>query len=374
MPATIAVYGATGYTGRQVAREFLSRGAEVLLSGRSRPKLEALADELGGQVKLRPAALDDGHSLRALAAESDAVVNCAGPFFETAEPVGSAAIAARTHYVDVSAEQHGATWAFGAGDREARKAGVAVLPSAAFDSVPADLLAALAVGDGAAPEEIVVAYRITNWRPNVATLAARLEGMRREWFDWDGELRAHRRWPETTWFDFPEPVGRRRVGIYPTPDVFTIPRHTGARRVRTYLTTSTLTQEPAGRFLPVVANTAARLMRTRARPLVERMFAASWKWEREKEQDPTKFDVVVKGSGPDGERRASLRGRGIYDLTAPIVADATLRLLADGPPHPGALAPAELLEPRSFLDALAPHGLSYELPAASTKPAAGAAA
>src|SRR5437867_2368860 len=106
MPA-IAVYGATGYTGRRVAREFRDRGTQLLLSGRDRTKLERLAEELGGDIEIRPAALDDARSLGALAEEVDAVVNCAGPFYETGEPVGSAAIAARTHYLDVSAEQHG---------------------------------------------------------------------------------------------------------------------------------------------------------------------------------------------------------------------------------------------------------------------------
>jgi short subunit dehydrogenase-like uncharacterized protein len=39
----IAVYGATGYTGRLVAAELRRRGAEFVLSGRNPAKLEILA-------------------------------------------------------------------------------------------------------------------------------------------------------------------------------------------------------------------------------------------------------------------------------------------------------------------------------------------
>ena len=44
----IAVYGATGYTGRLVAAELRRRGAEFVLAGRNRAKLEILAEDLGG--------------------------------------------------------------------------------------------------------------------------------------------------------------------------------------------------------------------------------------------------------------------------------------------------------------------------------------
>jgi short subunit dehydrogenase-like uncharacterized protein len=41
----VAVYGATGYTGRLVAAELLRRGAEAVLVGRNPAKLEIVAFE-----------------------------------------------------------------------------------------------------------------------------------------------------------------------------------------------------------------------------------------------------------------------------------------------------------------------------------------
>ena len=55
----IALYGATGYTGRLVAAELAATKADFVLSGRNRGKLESLAEELDGNVAVRAAALDD---------------------------------------------------------------------------------------------------------------------------------------------------------------------------------------------------------------------------------------------------------------------------------------------------------------------------
>ena len=101
----IAVYGATGYTGRLVAGELRRRGAEVVLAGRSRAKLEILAEDLGGQIAIRDASLDDPSALRELLEPCAAVIACAGPFRLHGEPVLAAAVDARTHYLDTTGEQ-----------------------------------------------------------------------------------------------------------------------------------------------------------------------------------------------------------------------------------------------------------------------------
>src|SRR5918992_1611362 len=87
----IAVYGATGYTGRLVAAELRRRGADFLLAGRSASKLEIVAEDIGG-APTRAAALDDPAALRDLLAECAAVIACAGPFRLHGKPVVRAAI------------------------------------------------------------------------------------------------------------------------------------------------------------------------------------------------------------------------------------------------------------------------------------------
>jgi short subunit dehydrogenase-like uncharacterized protein len=361
----ITIYGATGYTGRQIARTLLEAGRGVRLAGRTRDTLEELASELGSP-EVRVASLEDDRALKALAEESSVMVNCAGPFVRTAQPVAEAAIAGRAHYVDISAEQLGTAWFYRDGDRPARAAGIALLPSFAFYPAPADVLAALiCVGLGEI-ETVEVTYWISGWQPSVSTAEARLAGIRNEWLEHDdGAPRSRRRWPATRLFDFPAPIGRQRIAIYPTPDVLTIPRHTGARRVTTWQSAATLAPGPLGRFVPAVTNTASTLMRTSARGLVERVLTAGWQTSRpgEKTSDPTRFLVVVDAHGQLGQRRAWLRGEGIYDITSPIAVEAILRA-ADGRLRgTGTLAPAQVLDPMALLEKLTEHGASYELPA-----------
>src|SRR5688572_29912737 len=95
----IAVYGATGYTGKLIAAELAAAGAKFVLSGRNEAKLIALAEEVGGRPDVRVATLDDPIALRAALDDCAAVINCAGPFTLYGEPVLEAAVDTATHYL-----------------------------------------------------------------------------------------------------------------------------------------------------------------------------------------------------------------------------------------------------------------------------------
>src|SRR5262245_20356685 len=138
----IAVYGATGYTGKLVAAELRDAKADFVLSGRNRDKLLALAEELGGDVEVRPAALSEPE-LRRLLEGCAAVIDCAGPFTLHGEPVLKAAVDTGTHYVDTTGEQPYMKMAFDRYGPPAESAGVAVVPGMGFDYVPGDMIAAL---------------------------------------------------------------------------------------------------------------------------------------------------------------------------------------------------------------------------------------
>ncbi|OBC03442.1 hypothetical protein A5784_14590 [Mycobacterium sp. 852013-50091_SCH5140682] len=351
----IAVCGATGYTGRQIAQTLAERGYPVMLAGRTRAGLETLADQLGGQVRVHVAALDDRKALAALAARASVIVNCVGPFVNSCRPIAEAAIAGQAHYVDISAEQRGSRWCYQDGDALARSGQVALLPSFGFYSVLADLLVERACAGLGPIAEVEVAYWIDDWRPIGASLVSRFEAMGQEWFEHDrGVPRSRRRFPRTSFFDFPPPIGRRRVGLYPVAEVFTIPWHIDVDRLTTRLTTSTLGPAPLGRFLPAIANTAGALMRTPARPLIERGVAAMWRGSASgiAEGDPTRFMVAVHARGKTGTARGWIRGRGIYDITAPITAEAATRASQQNFTSTGTLAPSQVLDLDHLLGAL----------------------
>ena len=144
-PPTIAVYGATGYTGTLVAAELARRGVPMILAGRDALKLDAAAAAAraaGGEVAgVRPASIDDPEALIGALDGAAAVINAAGPFIRTGAPVLRAAIAAGTHYVDTTGEQPWIRDTFDVFDaRPRRSAGVAAVAGMGFDYLPGDLL------------------------------------------------------------------------------------------------------------------------------------------------------------------------------------------------------------------------------------------
>src|SRR5215203_3729725 len=102
----VLVYGAAGHTGRFVVDELLRRGLTPVLAGRSAERLAAVAPR-HARLDHRVVGLDDPDLLRRTIAGAGAgvVVNCAGPFLDTAVPLARAAVKAGVHYLDVTAEQ-----------------------------------------------------------------------------------------------------------------------------------------------------------------------------------------------------------------------------------------------------------------------------
>jgi short subunit dehydrogenase-like uncharacterized protein len=102
---TVGVVGAYGATGRIVTEQLLALShARLLIAGRDRAKLDALAAELGERVEVLPCDVFDNSELAALSRRVDVVVNCAGPFSRVLERVAAAAYEAGIHYVDPGGE------------------------------------------------------------------------------------------------------------------------------------------------------------------------------------------------------------------------------------------------------------------------------
>ncbi|MFF1611733.1 saccharopine dehydrogenase NADP-binding domain-containing protein [Amycolatopsis sp. NPDC058278] len=307
---SVLVYGAYGHTGRFVVAELQKRGYDTVLSGRDAAKLP------GG----RPASVDDPASLDRALDGVAAVINCAGPFAETALPVAEAAIRAGVPYVDVAAEIEANL------DTLALTADSAVVPAMAFFGGLADLLATAAMGDWTAADEVHVAYGLSGWRPTAGTLAAgrvsrerrdgkriRFAGGRLEYRD---DALPTREWP------FPEPLGPRPVfAEFSMADIVTIPRHLQVRDVISYMT------------VDAAQGLAAAGERDAAETFV--------------------VDVVVR-AGED-ERRVVARGEDIYAVSAPLAVEAVDRILTGRAKVKGVAPAGEMFDAAGFLRALAPH-------------------
>jgi len=129
------VYGAYGYTGELIVHEALDRGLEIVVAGRNGTKTRGLA--IRHDLESRVFAPEEARSnLEGV----DYVLNCAGPFVRTYEPIVDACLETGTTYLDVTGEL-AVFEALAERDREAEKAGVALLPGVGFEVVPTDCLA-----------------------------------------------------------------------------------------------------------------------------------------------------------------------------------------------------------------------------------------
>ena len=134
---SILIYGATGYTGSMIASHAKASGLDIVLGGRDETKLASLADTLG--VTCRVFQVEGDAAILALSGVH-VLLNCAGPFARTAEPLMRACIKAGVHYLDITAEIGVYRLAERLGG-DAEAAGVMLLPGVGWDVVPTDCLA-----------------------------------------------------------------------------------------------------------------------------------------------------------------------------------------------------------------------------------------
>jgi short subunit dehydrogenase-like uncharacterized protein len=156
----VAVLGASGHTGQFVVAELRRRGFAPIAIGRDAEKLAGLGWAEQG-IAVRLASLEEPASLDRALAGALAVINCAGPFLETAD----AALHARLHYFDVTAEQASAQASLRDFDAPARAAGVFVVPAVGFFGGLGDLLATRAMGDWNGADAIDIAIALDHSCP-----------------------------------------------------------------------------------------------------------------------------------------------------------------------------------------------------------------
>lgn len=133
------IYGATGYTGKLVARTAKALGMHPILAGRNEARLKSVAGQHG--FEFRAFDLEDTAALETALEEVDVVLHIAGPFSQTSRPMLEACLRTSTHYLDITGEID-VFEACAARDEAAKTAGIMVLPGVGFDVVPSDCLAA----------------------------------------------------------------------------------------------------------------------------------------------------------------------------------------------------------------------------------------
>ena len=349
----IAVYGASGFTGRLVVAELARRGISTVLAGRSLGRLREAAAQAGMPgAEARCASLDDA-VLPDSFADCAAVINCAGPFIASGEPVVRAAITAGCHYVDIAGEQLYLKRIFDWFATDAANAGVTVVPGVNDDGLPSSLIAHLAAGQVEPVQELVIALDLsrTGAAPSRGSLRSALAnlstfkdgGLCFDEGTWRPDIPARR--TSMTFPDEPQPVP---VVKFPLPGVVTIPRHVIASHVEG-VTKATLVEAFSQVTPELIDNVPDG-------PPAGSRSATIW-------------TIVADATGSDGRcARGVVSGHDTYGATALIAVEGARRLAA-GSAQAGVLAPAQAYDPADFLDFLAQHGISWSIEVGAAKAA-----
>lgn len=330
----IAVYGATGHTGRFVVEELLKRGFIPIAVARDAAALAQAAYSSPNVIR-RAGSVDDADSLQHAFNGARAVINCAGSFLDTADAVASAAVDLGIHYLDVTAEQPSAQSTLDRFDESARKAGVAVMPALGFFGGFADLLATVAVGEWTEVDEIDVMIGLDSWHP---TLGTRLTGERNTATRLVVEeaclVPVGAKPKEMTW-SFAEPLGEQLAFGVPFSEIVLISRHINTTRLHTYISANGLRD---------VRDT------TTPSPVIEASGRSAQRFA---------VEVVAKSAGQ--VRRVIGQGQDIYAFSAPLVCEIAARLVGSGSDYAGAHAPGAIFNALDVLKSLQPDHLKLEI-------------
>jgi saccharopine dehydrogenase-like NADP-dependent oxidoreductase len=329
----VTVFGAYGHTGRFVVAELRAQGWTPILSGRDQKRLESVSEAHDG-LEVRVADVNDRKSLEAAVSGSEAVINCAGPFLDTAAPIAEVAIRSGIHYLDIAAEQSAVLDLFERFDRPARAAGVVVAPALAFYGGLGDLMSTATMGDWDEADEINIAIALDSWKP---TRGTRLTGERNQGprhFFTKNKLERGDPPPGRNW-DFFAPFGEQPVTALALAETITISRHLRTPQIRMYLNLTPLADlRDPNTPEPTASDASGRSSQI--------------------------FVMDVRVRKRTAERMLVAHGRDIYAITAPIVVEAARRII-DGPVRrTGAVAAGEAFDAADFLASLAPAGLTID--------------
>jgi NAD(P)-dependent dehydrogenase (short-subunit alcohol dehydrogenase family) len=307
----IAVIGAAGHTGKFVVAELVRRAIPVIAIGRNE------------------ADLDDPASLDRALKDACAVINVAGPFLDTAQQVIEAALRARIHYFDVTAEQASALSTFDRYDEAARSRGIVVIPAAGFYRGLGDLLATAALADWTSADEVTISIALDRWWPTEGTRKTGRRNTVPRVVLSSGKLEQQRMPARTETHAFPEPFGMQKVVEVPLSETILIARHIATSDMHNFINEAPL-------------NDLGNPMTPPPAPSDDQGRSAQ----------VFLIEAVVRRS--HDSRRLVARGRDIYACTAPLVVEAAELLVGGNSAARGCFTLGQIFDATDFLKSLAP--------------------
>lgn len=148
------IYGANGHSGSLIARHAVKLGLKPILAGRDSSKIRILANEL--KLDFCVIDLNNRDKLINLIKDYPVILNAAGPFYYTAQPIIDACLQSQTHYLDLSGEYY-TFESLAKRNQEFLDRQIMVLPGIGLDVLPSDCLAVNLAKEIKNPHKLTIA-------------------------------------------------------------------------------------------------------------------------------------------------------------------------------------------------------------------------
>lgn len=341
MDPVIAIYGASGFVGRMLARTLGEGGRALRLIGRDLGRLEELEEELRSDgvtaLAVRQARLSDEAGLRGALRGCAALVNCAGPLGNKTRALVQAALDEGLHIFDMAGEQPQVHWMWEHIDQPARERGLVVMPACAIEYALGDFAAEIALMKAAS--RIVVCYAVREIKLSQGARKTFVHALGEGGLSFiDGKLEQHR--AAYRLFDVPFPGGHHRKGVWiPGAEAILVPPRGGVSRVESCVVTG----EAVVRILATLSGVLPSVLRA-LRPVADRIV------EQSDENDASLGEYLVIAFDPrSSEPYAMLTGEDVYATSVSIAAECVCRTLDEGPIKVGVTSPAAVFDVQTFL-------------------------
>jgi short subunit dehydrogenase-like uncharacterized protein len=325
MKNNIAVYGAYGHTGKFIVSQLVQEGFNPILCGRDKEKLLSYSQQYPNLL-IKVADIIQPDSLDSAFLDSEIIINCAGPYLDTAEPIIESALRLSKHYIDLSAEQKSVLDIFEKYSDKAEQAKILIIPAAAFYGGLGDLLSTVLTDGWNEIEDINIYIGLDSWHPTKGT---RLTGQRNHYQRFvfaNGQLEPLEAGNSINW-SFPKPIETKEMIRVPLTEIITISRHLNVKNINTYISLNSIED-------------------------IRNAETPEPKPTDEKNRSAQHFCMQVVATDNKKSRTIIAQGQDIYAVTAPLVVEATKRILKGNIKTNGVTTLGQIFDASEFLKSL----------------------
>ena len=351
----VLLFGATGYTGRLTANALARRGADFVIAGRNREKLERLAAQTG-DPEIRVASVGDVDALAEALGDVKVLVTCVGPFIEMGQTAVEAALRAKVHYVDSTGEAPFIRDLIDNKTEQARSLDIVMAPAMGFDEVPADSAATFACEDMSGAG-VTMTYSVP---VNATTGTLRsVAGVVAPGCPWvrDGKRVWVRVGEHERWSPMPPPLGPKKAVSIPFSGGLLAPLHLDVNEFQTYGTVGVaehLGIKAGGPFLKYLDTTIVKAG-------IEKILERLPEGPTDEQRTRSNWTILAEARAGGSWRNVALTGTDVYGLTAEFLSAGALKIAREGPQETGVVAPVQAVGIETWQKEFAEHGVGIEI-------------